>query len=137
MPGRMKPVLCWLLLSFSLWGEALSWRGDYEAALDEARRTGRPLWVLVVKSNDALSRTILQHVFMHRAYIGKLNREVVAVMVTYETEASYPVELYYTTHFPTLFRVDSKTELFIEKPWYGREITPEAVRTVMVSDSSR
>ena len=43
-------------------------------------------------------------------------------MVTYEGSLNYPIELYYTTLFPTLFWVNSKKEVFFEGPLYGEDI---------------
>jgi len=57
--------------------------------------------------------------------LDKINEKMVAVIVTYEGSKSYPVEMYYTTVFPTLFFVDSSKELFLREPLYGKEITPE------------
>ena len=37
---------------------------------------------------------------------------------TYEGRLTYPIELFYSTTFPTLFFVDSKNESFLREPIY-------------------
>jgi len=59
---------------------------------------------------------------MNRDYIDNLNKKYVAVMLTYEGETSYPIELFYSTVFPTLFFVSSVDEHFLEEPLYGEKI---------------
>jgi hypothetical protein len=56
---------------------------------------------------------------------------MVPVIVRYEGRLSYPIEMYYTTVFPTLFFVDSQREVFIHKPLYGKRITEEAIQKVL------
>ena len=35
---------------------------------------------------------------------------------------SYPIEMLYSKEFPTIFLIDSKTETFLKKPLYSKEI---------------
>jgi hypothetical protein len=56
---------------------------------------------------------------------------MVPVIVRYEGRLSYPIEMYYTTVFPTLFFVDSQREVFIHKPLYGKRITKEAIQKML------
>jgi len=50
--------------------------------------------------------------------VDALNEKYVAVIVTYEGRLTYPIELFYSTTFPTLFFVDSKDESFLREPIY-------------------
>ena len=109
-----------LLLS----ADFLHWQGDYVSAHALSQKSGKPLLVFVAKAGDNKTNEVLRTVFMNQSYIQKLQNSTVPVMVTYEKETSYPVEMYYTTTFPTLFLVDAKTELFLDIPLYGEEITP-------------
>ncbi|MCD6211772.1 MAG: thioredoxin family protein, partial [Sulfurovum sp.] len=59
-----------------------------------------------------------------------VNSKMVPVIVTYEGVLSYPIEMYYTTIFPTLFFVDSERELFLHEPLYGEEITQDIVSEI-------
>ena len=106
----------------SLNASAVSWLGDYDKALEEAKKEEKPLMVLLVKKDCKACNVSLVKNFMNRDYIEKLNEKYVAVMVTYEGETSYPIELFYSTLFPTLFFVNSADERFLEGPLYGEEI---------------
>jgi hypothetical protein len=108
-----------LLLS----ADFLHWQGDYASAHALAQKSGKPLLVFVAKAGDDKTNEVLRTVFMNRPYIQKLQNSTLPVMVTYEERASYPIEMYYTTMLPALFLVDSRTELFLASPLYGKEIT--------------
>ena len=77
----------------------------------------------MVKKEDPLSSAIIKNTLMNHRYVDTINQKTVPVIVTYEGTLSYPIELYYTTVFPTLFFVDSQNELFLKKPLYGQEIS--------------
>lgn len=120
-----------LMHSVVLFGTALHWQGDYNKALHQAQMQKKPLLVLLVKKSEPLCNTIIKNVFMHQPYIEKLNQNSIAVMVTYEGYLSYPIELYYSTHFPTLFFVNSEKETFMSDPLYGEDINFSSVQEQM------
>ena len=128
----MRALWLTLLLGVTLFGAPrLQWYGDYAKAHQEALKYKRALMVLVVKPHDPLTQRIVRDVLFNRNYLTALQERVVAVMVTYEGRASYPIENYYTTQFPALFVVDPLREVAIVPPLYGEEITPEALRSVL------
>ena len=118
----MRAIL--LLVLFLSFGNAnhISWLGDYDKALKQAQKEKKPMMVLLVKKDCNLCNEVLIKNFMNRDYINTLNEKYVAVMVTYEGKTSYPIELFYSTIFPTLFFVNSNNEHFLEPPLYGEEI---------------
>jgi hypothetical protein len=108
------------------------WLGDYDKALQLAHKEHKPLLVLVVvKHKDPRSHTILKNHFMNHAYVDSINQKMIAVIVTYEGSVSYPVEMYYTTVFPTLFFVDIQTETFLGEPLYGAEIKSDRLEKII------
>jgi len=118
-----------------LWGAVLDasfvhWQGDYDKAHAKARAMHKPLLVLLVKS-DPFSRELIRTVFMDRPYVEAINRRTIPLLLTYGTRASYPIELYYTTTFPTLFLVDATHELFLLPPLYAEAITPVSVAKML------
>jgi len=119
----LKLLRLWLF-PLILSANFVQWLGDYDIAHQKALKEHKPLLVLVVKQNSALSGKIIQTAFMNKPYADRINKKMVAVIVTYEGSKSYPIEMYYTTVFPTLFFVDSEKELFLREPLYGDEITP-------------
>ena len=122
----LKYLLLWLLPLF-LSANFVNWLGNYDVAHQKALKEHKPLLVLVVRKNDPLSSQIIKNSFMDQDYVDVINAKMVSVIVTYEGVLSYPIEMYYTTVFPTLFFVDSQRELFLREPLYGENITKEVI----------
>ncbi len=122
----LKYLLLWLLPLF-LSANFVNWLGNYDVAHQKALKEHKPLLVLVVRKNDPLSSQIIKNSFMDQDYVDDINSKMVPVIVTYEGVLSYPIEMYYTTVFPTLFFVDSQRELFLREPLYGENITKEVI----------
>jgi len=122
----MKYLLFWLLPLF-VFANHVQWMGNYDRALKKAHDTHKPLLVLVVAKDSPYSNTVIKNVLMNQKYVETINEKMVAVIVTYGGNENYPIEMYYTTVFPTLFFVDAQRELFLEKPLYGDEINRKNV----------
>lgn len=131
MKQAIKFILFWLLFPFVLFANHVQWLGDYDSALQKAHQENKPLLVMVVKHKDPLTNKIIKDHFMNHAYVDVINQKMVPVIVTYEGRVSYPIEMYYTRVFPTLFFVDTKTETFIGEPLYGEEIRQEILKEVL------
>jgi len=129
---RWWPSILLLLLALPLaaFASHIHWLGHYDVALQKAISAHKPLLVLVVKKEDR-SNQVIQKALMNRSYIAELDHHFVSVIVTYEGRETYPIEMYYTTVFPTLFFVDSSRELFLTKPLYGEEIKAERLAKIM------
>jgi len=118
-------LLLWLLPLIAS-ANYVHWLGDYNKALHLAHKEhNKPLLVLVVKKDSTECNTVIKDQFMNKSYIESINQKMVPVIVTYEGTLSYPIEMYYTTIFPTLFFVNSQKELFLREPLYGDEINPK------------
>lgn len=124
----MLKVLLFLLFPILILANHVHWQGNYDKALHEAHDQNKTLLVLLVKKDTPLCNEIIKNVFMKQDYIEKINRETVAIIVTYESRLSYPIELYYTTVFPTLFFVNAKTEIFLSEPLYEQNISVENLK---------
>jgi len=124
-------IFFWLLLPFGLCANHVHWLGDYDTALQKAHQEHKALLVLVVKKESSISNKIIKDHFMNHAYVDVINQKMVPVIVTYEGRSSYPIEMYYTRVFPTLFFVDTKTETFMGEPLYGEEIREEILNEVL------
>ncbi len=64
---------------------------------------------------------------MDQDYVDDINSKMVPVIVTYDGALSYPIEMYYTTIFPTLFFVDSGKETFLRESLYGESINSKVL----------
>ena len=122
---QLKYLLLFWLLPISLLANHIHWLGDYNTALKLAQKEHKPLLVLLVKKDDNSSSKIIQNAFMNRHYIKEVNQKIISIIITYESKVSYPIEMYYTTTFPTLFLVNTETETFIKEPLYGEQISPK------------
>jgi hypothetical protein len=131
MQPFLKYVLLWLLPLF-LHANFVNWLGNYDVAHQKALKENKPLLVLVVKKNDPLSSEIIKNSFMNKKYVDLINQSMVPVIVTYEGVLSYPVEMYYTTVFPTLFFVNSEKELLYKRPLYGKEISKKHIAKYLI-----
>ena len=131
MKTRKLKLFWFWLLPMLLCAEFVHWQGDYASAHRLARKTDKPLLVLITRTHDANTSTILRHTFTDQSYVQTINTKTVPVIVYADKRASYPVEMYYTTRFPTLFIVDAKQELFLHAPLYPHQITPKRLNSII------
>jgi len=114
----MRVLLFFLLLIGTLNANHVSWLGNYDKALQKAKKENKPLMVLLVKKESPHCNEIILKGFMNHDYIENINKKLISIIVTYEGESSYPIELFYSSTFPTLFFVNSKDESFLMAPIY-------------------
>ena len=124
----MKKVL-FILFFFTLSVNAdhIHWLGSYDKALQKAQKEQKHLMVLLVKKECPPCNAIIKNYFMNQKYVEYLSQKFVSVIVTYEGRESYPIELFYSRSFPTLFFVDYQTESFLSEPLYGKSIGKVAI----------
>ena len=89
-------------------------------ALKQAQQQNKTLMVLLIKNNSQACKDIVKNIFTNQPYIEKLNQKTIAVIVNTDDKANYPIEMFYSTTFPTLFFVDPKNEIFLKDPYYGK-----------------
>ena len=109
----------------------IHWLGDYDKALQKAQKEHKPLMVLLVKKKCSPCNDVIKDSFMGQEYVKYLNQKFVSVIVTYEGRKSYPIELFYSTSFPTLFFVNSQTETFLSSPLYGESIEVNTIENIL------
>ena len=123
----MKKVALYLmLLTLCTNAGNLHWMGNYNKALAKAKLNGKSLLLLLV-SKDKNSTRVLKTCFAKEDIIKAVNSKTVPTIVLFEGKNSYPIEMFYTTVFPTLFIVNSKDESLQYKPLYGKNINSKAV----------
>ena len=118
------------ILFLPLFANHISWMGDYSKALLRAKKEHKPLMVLLVKRDCSECNRVISKLFMNQSYIDNLNTKVISVIVTKDSKTAYPIELLYSTHFPTLFFVNSKDEVFLSEPFYG-VITKKDIKSLL------
>jgi thioredoxin-related protein len=123
-------LIVYLLVSTVYASNHIRWNGNYQNALKEAKKNDKILMVLLIK-NDCLECTnIVKNIFTNKPYIDKLNKNIVAVIVNIDNKHSYPIEMYWSNEYPTLFLVDSKNEMFINKPLY-KTMTSDDIKNIL------
>ena len=117
--------------TLSMNADHIHWLGDYDKALQKAQKEHKPLMVLLVKKECPSCNDVIKDSFMEQEYVALLNQKFVSVIVTYEGRKSYPIELFYSTSFPTLFFVNSQTETFLSSPLYGESIEVNTIENIL------
>ena len=128
----MRKILFALwLITITINADHIHWLGNYDKALQKAQKVHKPLMVLLVKKECPSCNDVIKDFFMGQEYVKYLNQKFVSVIVTYEGRESYPIEMFYSTSFPTLFFVSSQTETFLAKPLYDKTINANTIENIL------
>lgn len=115
----MKIFLVLFLMAAALFSEQIRWHNDFDKALFKAKEEKKEIMLLVLKKECAECKKVFVEVFNDKEVQEKVNRKYIAVVAFFEHENSYPVELFYTQSFPTIFFVSSRDESYLQKPLRG------------------
>lgn len=133
----MRKIILLLILLFSpLFSTNISWHANYELALQKAQKEKKNILLFIASNQNKNSNEILKTYFLNQAYIEYLNKTFINVLVTVEHKTSYPIELFYTTTFPTVFFVSYKDESVITHPIQAFE-SPQSFIDKVYSISSK
>lgn len=128
----MKIILILILLIFSLNAKSISWYGSYDKALETAHKEKKNMMILIINSKEKESMNIIKKLFMNKKYIEFLNKHYINILINVDYKTSYPIELFYTTKFPSLFFASYKDESFLIDPIYGLK-DEEEINTILKS----
>jgi len=128
----MRKVVIFILLFNALFAGHIYWLGDYDKALAKSKLENKPLLLLVV-NKDRNSTYVLKNIFSKKSIVKMVNNKTIPVIVLFESKNSYPIEMFYTTIFPTLFLINSKDERLICKPIYANDISELTVLNCLKS----
>ena len=76
------------------------------------------MMLFIASTKDNNSNEILKKYFLNQDYIEYINKNFISVLITVEHKTSYPIELFYTTNFPSIFFASYKDESFLTHPIY-------------------
>ena len=127
----IKILFTLFFFTLSISADHVHWMGNYDKALQKAQKEHKPLMVLLVKKECLFCNDVIKDFFMEREYVKDLNQKFVSVIVMYEGRESYPIEMFYSTSFPTLFFVSSETEHFLSEPLYGKFINVNTIENIL------
>ena len=117
-----KIILILILLLSNLFSNNIqnniSWYSSYDKALEISQKEKKNMMLFIASSKDKNSNEILRKHFQNQDYINYLNTNFISVLITVEHKTSYPIELFYTTNFPSIFFASYKDESFLTHPIY-------------------
>lgn len=119
-----------MFLIFSLHANSISWYGKYDKALEASHTQKKDMMILLVSSKQKASLSILKKLFMNKEYIEYLNKTYINILINVDYKTSYPIELFYTTKFPSLFFASHKDESFLIDPIYGLDKETEIIEVL-------
>ncbi len=96
-------------MSINLNADYVKWFFDYNKAHQEALKTEKQLFILLLDTSD---NKLLKESFMNQDYISQINKKYIPVLIKKEQKSSYPIEMLFTTQYPSLFILD-KYELYV------------------------
>lgn len=114
----------------------ISWNYDYEKALKEAKEKKKGLLLLLIKEKSRQSKHLLSSTLKENSIITKINKNYISVIATFEHKNSYPIELFYTQTFPTIFFINPLDESYLTTPLSGNissEILLKTLNSISLS----
>jgi len=126
----MKILFFLFITAAALFSEHIRWQNDFDKALFEAKKTKKEILLLVLKKECAECREVFVEAFGDKEVQKKVNKKYIAVVAFFEHKNSYPIELFYTQAFPTLFFVSSKDESYLQKPLRGYFTKEELLKSL-------
>ena len=96
----------------------ISWYHAYDKALEIAQKEKKNMMLFIASSKTNNSNEILKQYFLNQDYVEYINKNFISVLITVEHKTSYPIELFYTTSFPSIFFASYKDESFLTHPIY-------------------
>ncbi len=125
----MRVFIFLFFITLTLNATHVSWYGDFDTAHQEALKQNKMLLVLFIQKNSLTCKEAIQKSFLNQEYIDNINEKFISVLITKGQKSSYPIEMLYTSIYPSLFLLD-KNELFICEALKG-EITPKRVKSYL------
>jgi len=79
----------------------------------------KDIFLLILKKEDKKSLALFTDIFADVTISKLINKNFVPVIVFFENKDSYPLELFYTQNFPSIFLVSADDESYLKKPLMG------------------
>jgi len=112
----IKSVVLILLVLFELQGFTIE--NSYNAAQQKALKSNKILLVFLTKKGCSVCNKALVKMIKSKSLASLIEKNAVFVLIYQEQKESFPIEMLYTTQYPTLFFLD-REELFTCKALRG------------------
>lgn len=129
-----KILLILILLLSNLFSNNISWYHAYDKALEIAQKEKKNMMLFIASSKTNNSNEILKQYFLNQDYVEYINKNFISVLITVEHKTSYPIELFYTTSFPSIFFASYKDESYLTHPIYKFNSKEEFLNTLYSID---
>ena len=129
-----KIILILILLLSNLFSNNISWYHSYEKALITAQKEKKNLMLFIASTKSYNSNEILKQYFLNQDYVEYINKNFISVLITVEHKTSYPIELFYTTSFPSIFFASYRDESYLTHPIYKFNSKEEFLNTLYSID---
>lgn len=123
----LKKLLFISLFISTLYSQNISWHFNYDKALIQAHEENKNLFVLLVNDNQE-SKKLIAALYKEESIIKSLHKEYLSILINVNYKTTYPIELYYTTQFPTMFIANAKLELMLSDPMYNIKKLEEVLK---------
>ena len=129
-----KILLILILLLSNLFSNNISLYHSYDKALELAQKEKKNMMLFIASSKTNNSNEILKQYFLNQDYVEYINKNFISVLITVEHKTSYPIELFYTTSFPSIFFASYKDESYLTHPIYKFNSKEEFLNTLYSID---
>lgn len=114
----IKTILLLSIFISSCFSNNISWYSSYNKALKDAHKQKKNLMIFISSKKTNKSNIVLSKYFMKQDYIEYINKNFISILISVESKISYPIEMFYTTTFPSIFFASYKDESFLTHPIY-------------------
>ncbi len=112
----MKKALIFITSSLLLHA-SIVWYSDFYKAYSQALKSKKYMLVYLTDKKSQVKRDLFYKIFYAKNTISFVKQHFESVYLVKEINRSYPIELLYTNHFPTLFILD-ESEQFVCDPLF-------------------
>ncbi len=105
-----------ILYCLPLFAGGIGFSSDYKASLKRAKSEHKELLLYLYKDKTSIK---FLKIFKHLKCSNTLKKHFIAVIKNFDADNSYPVEMFYTRSFPTIFFISSKDETLLASPLRG------------------
>jgi thioredoxin-related protein len=127
----MRFLLYFLIVLFyinNLNAQNIKWFWNYEAGLKEAKLKHKNIILFLIKKNSSKIQKMYVDIFQDKNISTYINKNFICIISIFEGKNSYPIELFYSVEFPSIFFVSYKDEKYLLKPLKG-DITKQDIKS--------
>jgi len=91
----------------------IKWYANYNKALKIAKKQNKNIMIFLINNNSKENKKMFINTFSNPRVIGKLNKNYISIILKFNSKRSYPIEMFYTNIFPSIFIISYIDESFL------------------------